>query len=466
MAKILKSRTWFLYSNNKTTYAGESSSLNAIDYSKYASVSLGDADTQASWIAAPHGTKTVYISQHIVFSDISYNGAQDLCNKTGKVIIDNKEYVLKIMPISFWLDLTSDVYSNISAANYSFITENVSTAKYHTINRDSKSKVFNNNGTINDKNKKVDEESKPIAFIPVLVPGESSISISGSDVDLGKKTSNFKLSYSVNGSTEDKIRIEEELNGKLINVIDDATKGKVYTLGMTNGLYSDLPSDETITIKITATDGAVSDTRIFSFEKISGKPNINYSGDSGLGTITKIPTITYSVSDNVDEKITITEKLNDRILYSGELSVNTNRTVGINNTQWAECLQTNVLEVTATNSNGESDVIEVTFSKGSSNRIEVLTKPITVDVMPTKISLELDWKTNNATGKVYVTNNAHDKTPVWEDMTGIVNTNNIYLFTNREKASEEWGISIKVVVFKDAGSTSEIDVFGIRGTYE
>ena len=86
--------------------------------------------------------------------------------------------------------------------------------------------------------------------------------------------------------------------------------------------------------------------------------------------------------------------------------------------------------------------------------------------MPTKISLELDWKTNNATGKVYVTNNAHDKIPVWEDMTGIVNTNNIYLFTNSEKTSEEWGISIKVVVFKDAGSTSEIDVFGIRGTYE
>lgn len=467
MAKVLKFRTWFLHSENKTAYIGESSSLNAIDYSKYVSVSLGDSsDTQINWIASPYGSKTAYISQYVIFYNISYNDAQNLCKKTGKIVVNNKEYVLKVMPISFWLELTSDVRSSVSAYGYSFITANETNTKYSTINRFDSSKVFSNNGTVYDKNSKKDEESAPIAYIPVLIPIENTISISGSDVDLGRKASVFNASYSINGTSEDKITIREELNGKVIRVIDNATKGKVYTFAMTKGLFSELPSDEMITIKITATDGVVSDTRIFSFEKISGQPKINYGGSNGLGTITSIPNITYSVSDNTNDKVTITEKLNGKILYSGELSVDTNRTVAINNTQWAECLQVNTLEIIATNSNGESDIIEITFSKGSSNRIEVNTKPISVDIMPTKISLELDWKTNNATGRVYVTNNANDKIPVWEDMTSVINTNNIYLFTNKEKKSEKWGISIKVVVIKDAGKTDEIDVFAIRGTYE
>lgn len=46
--------------------------------------------------------------------------------------------------------------------------------------------------------------------------------------------------------------------------------------------------------------------------------------------------------------------------------------------------------------------------------------------------------------KVYVTNNAYDITPVWEDATLEAMTRKRHIFTNTEKSASEWGVAMKI----------------------
>lgn len=467
--KYLKFRTWLLYSNMNSLYVGDSSSLNAIDFPKYSSISLGDKEnSHISWVATLYNNETVYISQYVIFKNISYNDAEKLCDKVGIITIDNKSYAMKIMPVSFWINLSKDIYSTIRACGYSVITSTQTDDGFNVISRVPCTDAFSDYGIIKDKNLISDSENNlSIAYIPVLVPINSEVSISGQDADFGDKTSGFGITYSVYDKDDsDSIYIKEELNGKIIREINDASLSELYTFNITSGLFSELVANEMNVAKITASDGNAVATRIYTFKKVNNDPVINYEGNASLGPVTDIPSITYSVSDDTGSTITVVEKLNNRIIYSENIKTNENRTVSISESQWAECIGLNTLEISANNSSGGASSISITFSKGSSNKLEVQTKPSIVESQPKKISLDIDWVTDNATGKVYVSNNALDEKPVWEDATSKVNTNDMYSFTNNEKLSDDWAISVKVIIEKDTGSTSEVSVFGIRGTFE
>ena len=136
------------------------------------------------------------------------------------------------------------------------------------------------------------------------------------------------------------------------------------------------------------------------------------------------------------------------------------------NMSWLGCgNSTNTIEINARDSAGGSSNKTITFTRAI-DRIEVITNPIKTDKAVTKISLEVGWNTANASGQVFVCNNAYDTSPTWEDMTSSVGSNLVYNLTNKTKTASNWGLSVKVIVKKDGGSTGEVSLYNIKGTYE
>ena len=464
--EIIKFRAWLLYNKMTNFYIGKLSSLSAVDYSGYESISLSDYNnTYTDWVAYEYNTQKVYISQYVIFKNISYSKALSFCEKIGTVTINSKSYVAKIMPASFWLNMPSNISSSLHAYGHLFLTSTFSNSNCQVINRNDRNDRFSHDSYISTDSSKSGDVF--VAFIPVLVPLNNEVNISGEDMDLGDKSTSFGITYSVQDKdANDSIFITEELNGKIVREIESAVCGQLYTFNITPGLLSELPIGETSIVKITASDGYNKAVRIYTFNRVSNNPTIVYNGSTNLGTLKNIPTISYSISDNNDSAVIITEKLNDKIIYSEKISTNNIRKTDITSAQWSGCVGPCTLEITAVNSNGGSETLTIYFSKGSSNRLEVMTKPSVSKTQPKNISLDIGWTTDNATGTIEVCNNALDEVVIWEDATKEIDGGNVYHFKNNSKTSEDWAVSIRIIIVKDSGSTSEVNVYSIRGTYE
>ena len=231
-------------------------------------------------------------------------------------------------------------------------------------------------------------------------------------------------------------------------------------------MFANLALYKTNTVEITVNDGISTATRTYIFRKTNTAPVINYTGNNNLGVINSKPTIKYTVADAEGDKITITERLNGKVLQTYTVNAGTACTVNIPNMSWLGCgNSTNTIEINARDTAGNSTNKSITFTRAI-DRIEVITNPIKTNKAVTKISLEVGWNTENASGQVFVCNNAYDASPTWENMTNSVGSSLVYNLTNTTKTAAEWGVSVKVIVKKDGGSTGEVSLYNIKGTYE
>ena len=303
--------------------------------------------------------------------------------------------------------------------------------------------------------------------IPILVTDNNHPTISGSDSNLGDKTKPFNVTFTVNDTdSRDTLSISCALNGTTYKNISNAVRNQQYTFEINSSMFSNLGINSTNTIKITVSDGKASATRTYTFRKTNTAPVINYTGNNNLGVINSKPTIKYTVTDAEGDKITITERLNGKVLQTYTVNSGTSCTVNIPNMSWLGCgNSTNTIEINARDTAGNSTNKSITFRRAI-DRIEVITNPIKTNKAVTKISLEVGWNTANASGQVFVCNNAYDTSPTWEDMTSSVGSNLVYNLTNKTKTASNWGLSVKVIVKKDGGSTGEVSLYNIKGTYQ
>ena len=303
--------------------------------------------------------------------------------------------------------------------------------------------------------------------IPILVTDNNPPTISGSDSNLGDKTKPFNVTFTVNDTdSRDTLSISCALNGTTYKNISNAVRNQQYTFEINSSMFSNLGINSTNTIKITVSDGKVSATRTYTFRKTNTAPVINYTGNNNLGVINSKPTIKYTVTDAEGDQITITERLNGKVLQTYTVNAGTSCTINIPNMSWLGCgNSTNTIEINARDTAGNSTNKSITFTRAI-DRIEVITNPIKTNKAVTKISLEVGWNTENASGQVFVCNNAYDASPTWENMTNSVGSNLVYNITNTTKTAAEWGVSVKVIVKKDGGSTGEVSLYNIKGTYE
>lgn len=432
-------------------------------------VNTSDDNYKWSWIKTELNGETILISKFITgpsrYNTITSNSI------IGRIFtLENSKYELIILSKSEIEQLSFETLYNIdfgygSSASWNMLTNTFSGSEVITA-------CFSSYRTFGEfgvyySNQDPDVYGGRTGYYAILKLLNKPPTISDSDGNLGDKTSSFSLAYTVDDENpEDTLTITEKLNGTTIRTINNATRNSTYYFDVSASLFSNLAVYSTSTIEITVSDGALSATRTYTFRKTNTAPVINYSGNANLGTITSKPTINYSVTDAEGDNITVTERLNGKTLRTITVSSGTSMTVSIPNSSWLACgSSTNTIEIYARDSAGGSSNTSITFARAI-DRIEVITKAIESDTMPTKISLEVGWDTNNASGTVYVCNNGLDSNPTWEDMTDNLDSDNAYSFTNTSKTADKWGISVRVIVRKDGGSTGEVSLYSIKGTYE
>lgn len=99
--------------------------------------------------------------------------------------------------------------------------------------------------------------------------------------------------------------------------------------------------------------------------------------------------------------------------------------------------------------------------------IVTLSKPIQTSAKVTNIvpvvmrTLPTDGK-NPAHIKFYVTNNAFDATPTWEDATDVIRTRGqAYTFANSTKTASNWGLNVRIEIYaNDSLGPISLDGFG------
>lgn len=133
--------------------------------------------------------------------------------------------------------------------------------------------------------------------------------ISGNDLDLGSKTKDFTIEYTVTDDKESRVSVEILLNTNSI-YSSQVTTGIRNTYKV-NILNLDL-GKHTISIKAKDSEGAES-VRTLTFTKINSAPIIS-DRDRDLGEMNSSFSISYRVDDEQKDKVNVTEKLNGKII--------------------------------------------------------------------------------------------------------------------------------------------------------
>ena len=95
-----------------------------------------------------------------------------------------------------------------------------------------------------------------------------------------------------------------------------------------------------------------------------------------------------------------------------------------------------------------------------------LPEPEETDAMATKVLVTPTWTIEGATAKVEACNNAFDDVPTWEDITAQVMINRVFMFQNKTKTAEKWGVDIRFTITKNEGYEGEVSISGFGGAYE
>lgn len=454
-------------------------------------VSTANENLKWKWIKTKIGNKIIYISKVFLDADMEIRA---ITNNMKDITIDGRPYRMRLLSMDEWKSLDKEVLYQIDfgiCKNYYERLQSDTDEEYYRKStacfRTLTSTTYNSSGkyewfggydkiyhqryvtgnTTETANTNMYPDQSKWGYLPVLELLDIPPTISGSDSNLGDKTQAFSISYTVNDAdSKDTLTVTEKLNGTTVRTINNAVRNQSYSFSVTSSQFANLKLYETNTIKITVSDGTLSATRTYTFRKTNTVPVINYTGSNNLGIISSKPTIKYTVTDAEGDKITITERLNGKVLQTYTVSSGTSCTVNIPNMSWLGCgNSTNTIEISARDSAGGSSNKTITF-KRAIDRIEVITNPIKTDKAVTKISLEVGWNTENASGQVFVCNNAYDASPTWENMTNSVGSSLVYNLTNTTKTATDWGLSVKVIVKKDGGSTGEVSLYSIKGTYE
>lgn len=453
-------------------------------------VSTSNENLKWKWIKTKLNNKIIYISKVFLDADME---PSDIINNMKDITIDGIPYRMRLLSMDEWKSIDKEVLYQIDfgICKNRYERQNndsdedyyrKSTACFRTLTSTTYAssgnyewfggydRVYHQRyvtGNTLEYGSDVYPDQEKWGYLPVLELVNIPPTISGSDSNLGDKTQTFSVSYTVDDAdSNDILTITEKLNGTTVRTINNAVRNQTYSFSVTSSQFANLALYETNTIQIIVSDGKLSVTRSYTFRKTNTAPVINYTGSNNLGIISSKPTIRYTVTDAEGDDITITERLNHKVLQTYTVSSGTECTVNIPNMSWLGCGNTSsAIEINARDSAGGSSNKTITFRRAI-DRIEVITNPIKTDKAVTKISLEVGWNTENASGQVFVTNNAFDESPYWEDMTNYVGSNLVYNIINDTKYSADWGISVKVIVKKDGGSTGEVSLYSIKGTYE
>lgn len=207
-------------------------------------------------------------------------------------------------------------------------------------------------------------------------------------------------------------------------------------------------------------DGSVS---VNTAPTISG----SYATGTNLGTKTAGFNLTYTVADADGDTVTVKEYLDNvlRRTYTATLgATNTFQCVTAANFQTV-LNGAHTLKVVANDGKADSAAYTITFTKKVTKATITLASALPADdiiqvmVMTLTGSIPAD-----ANLKVLVTNNANDRSPVWEDATADIKSGVNHVFTNKT-AANGFAFNFKLSVERGASNTGGY-ISNIGGAFE
>ena len=197
-------------------------------------------------------------------------------------------------------------------------------------------------------------------------------------------------------------------------------------------------------------------------------PVIN-CGTSSLGEIAEPFSVTYSVSDEDADTMTITEKIDGTTIrsYSAPSGSSGEQTFNPSALQWLITLNgSHTATITADDGKGGVTTHSISFTRAVYTMSVTLEEPMETDDAITKCVVNIVRNLPaDAEWSLLVTNNAFDPDPVWEDITQYVKNGWSCVFENQTVTSGRYVFNFKLTCTRGAsGQGGSVDT--ISGGFE
>ena len=201
---------------------------------------------------------------------------------------------------------------------------------------------------------------------------------------------------------------------------------------------------------------------------VNTAPVINYSGGSALGDKTEGFTLNYSVSDADGDAVTVTEKLDNVVQRTFAPALGeTQQFQAVLPANFQTILNGNhTITIEATDGKAAAAPVNVTFSKAVHSASITLSTPLAADDMPTAIRLSITGDIpDDAVWTAEVCNNAYDTSPTWENIKPAIQSGYNFVFSNKTKTAENWGINFRIEVTRGPSNTGGY-IYAIEGGFQ
>ncbi len=263
-----------------------------------------------------------------------------------------------------------------------------------------------------------------------------------------------------------KYKVEYQLNGGSWKVANSGTTSKNLSILVPAGT-------QTFRARATASDnmGFTSTTAVTgaTVSVVNNAAPVISCGASNLGEIAEPFSVTYSVSDEDGDTMTITEKIDGTTIrsYSAPSGSSGEQTFNPSALQWLTTLNgSHTATITADDGKGGVTTHSISFTRAVYTMSVTLEEPMETDAAITKCVVNIARNLPvDAEWSLLVTNNAFDPDPVWEDITQYVKNGWNWVFENQTVTSGRYGFNFKLTCARGAsGQGGSVDT--ISGGFE
>ena len=292
--------------------------------------------------------------------------------------------------------------------------------------------------------------------------------ISGSDIDLGNKSTGFTISYRVDDKDADSVNVRISLDDKEMSSISDA-QGKDLRFTLDDSKVRELEIGKTYTITIKADDGKGGVAyRRYSFTKVNTPPIIS-GVDKDLGKVKVPQTIKFSVSDVEKDKIYFSLLLDGKEVMSQEGAVDGKEySYKIDHDTFIRLTYgKHELKLLAwDDENIDKKAVRKFSFERISGGLDVEIKLAEYDTQPKKIvAVPHGEFIDTKIFQVLACNNYLDAKPTWEDITNMSKIARAFSFTNTTKTAGKWALGVRVIIENGQADISSV-LRGIKGGIE
>lgn len=263
-----------------------------------------------------------------------------------------------------------------------------------------------------------------------------------------------------------KYKVEYQLNGGSWQTAVTSTTSKTVSVLIPAGT-------QTFRARATASDnmGFTSTTAVTgqTVSVVNNAAPVISCETSSLGEVAEPFSVTYSVSDEDGDTMTITEKIDGTIIrsYSAPSGSSGDQSFSPDAMQWLTTLNgSHTATITADDGKGGVTTHSISFTRAVYTMSVTLETPMETDAAITKCVVNIARNLPaDAEWSLLVTNNAFDPEPVWEDITQYVKNGWNWVFENQTVTSGRYGFNFKLTCTRGvSGQGGYVDT--ISGGFE